>query len=117
MSLSYTLTSLLLGLITLGSNLLTVNNLEAQLVDAVANQDYVFVEKAIDTNLIDANTKINGKTLLIYACIYDQAEMVLLLLNKGAALDVPCELGYTPEEHAVMNNSIYALAQIIIVKA
>ena len=52
MSLSYTLTSLLLGLITFGSNLLTVNNLEAQLVDAVANQDYVFVEKAGITDLL-----------------------------------------------------------------
>jgi ankyrin repeat protein len=54
---------------------------------------------------------------LIHACIYDKPEMVLLLLNKGASLNLPCDNGFTPEEHARINNSIYALAQIIIVKA
>ena len=111
------LTSLFLGLITFGSNILSINNLETKLLDAVAHEDYIFVEQAIDTNLITPNKKIEGKTLLIYACIYDKAEMVLLLLNKGAALEMPCDEGLTAEEYAIINNSIHALAQIIIVKS
>ena len=117
MSPSYTVICAFLGLITFTYNLFTVSSLENKLLNALQNQDYVFIEKTIDSNLVDVNIKIKGKTLLIYACIYDKPEMVLLLLNKGALLNMPCDFGFTPEEHAVLNNSIYALAQIIIVKA
>ena len=117
MSISLPFASLISYFIYLISPTLINNNLEAQVLEAISNDNYQFIETKLDNYIIDPNAKINGKTLLIHACIYDKPEMVLLLLNKGASLNLPCDNGFTPEEHARINNSIYALAQIIIIKA
>ncbi len=93
------------------------NSVDQKILNAIENENYNFIENSIDNNTTSPNARINGKTLLIYACIYDQPEMVLLLLSKGADLNLVCDLGMSAEEYAVMHNSIYALAQIIVVKA
>lgn len=117
MSISLPFASFISCFLYLTSNTLIIDNLESQLLKAISNDNYQFIETNINNSNIDANAKINGKTLLIHACIYDKPEMILLLLNKGASLNLPCDNGLTPEEHARLNNSIYALAQIIIIKA
>lgn len=93
------------------------NTLESKVLNAIMMEDYMFLEEVIKEEIIDPNLFINGKPILSYACIYNKPEMVQLLYIYGAHLDLQCEAGYTPEEHAKKNNAINALAEIIVIKA
>lgn len=93
------------------------DNLENKVLNAIENEDYTYLEEVLFYKIIDPNFLINGKPIISHACIYNKAEMVRLIYENGADLNLRCIEGYLPEDHAQMNNAIKALAEIIVIKA
>ena len=92
--------------------------IEEKALDAIQNEDYVFIEKIINTGMLSPRASIAGKPLIIHAAINDKAEMVLLLASYGAMIKDPvCEEGKSIMEYAIENKAIHAQAQIIIIRA
>ncbi|MGB1979559.1 MAG: ankyrin repeat domain-containing protein [Flavobacteriales bacterium] len=87
------------------------------LVTAIQNEDYNYVEKIIKNNQYLIDKRINGKTLIIHAATMNKPEMIRLLYDLGADINLRCEEGYSPEEHANFKKSFNALAEIIVIKA
>ena len=94
------------------------SNIGEQAVIAIQTEDYVYIERLLQSGTISPRMMVNGKPLIIYAAIHDKAEMILLLATYGAMLvDPTCEEGKDIMEYAKEYNSIHAQAQIIIIKA
>ena len=92
--------------------------IEEKALDAIQNEDYVFIEKIINTGMLSPRASIAGKPLIIHAAINDKAEMVLLLASYGAMIKDPvCEEGKSIMEYAIENKAIHAQAQIILIRA
>ena len=92
--------------------------IEEKALDAIQNEDYVFIEKIIKDGMLSPRASIAGKPLIIHAAINDKAEMVLLLASYGAMIKDPvCEEGKSIMEYAIENKAIHAQAQIIIIRA
>ena len=92
--------------------------IEEKALNAIQNEDYVFIEKIIKDGMLSPRASIAGKPLIIHAEINDKAEMVLLLASYGAMVKDPfCEEGKSIMEHAIENKAIHAQAQIIIIRA
>ena len=89
----------------------------AQVISAIASDDYLFIENALSQKSIHPNQLFEGKTMLIHAVILDKPEMINLLVRKGAQLSYPCNEGLTPMEYAEKFESIYAQAEIIVITA
>ena len=87
------------------------------IISAIENNDFKFIEKIISKGLVDRNGLYDGKTLLIHAVIDDNAEMINVLVRKGCSLSVAGEDGYLPEEWARKLNKFHALAEIIVITA
>ena len=87
------------------------------IISAIENNDFEFIERIISKGLVDRNGLYDGKTLLIHAVIDDNAEMINVLVRKGCSLSVTGEDGYLPEECAKKLNKFHALAEIIVITA
>lgn len=86
-------------------------------ITAIAEDDFRFMESAFKQRLLNPNQLYNGKTLLIHAVLLDKAEMVNLLVSRGALLDIPGDEGLTPMEYARKIQAIHALAELIVIAA
>ena len=92
--------------------------LEEKALEAIQNEDYVFIEKIIKDGMLSPRASIAGKPLIIHAAINDKAEMVLLLANYGAMIKDPiCNQGKNIMEYAIENKAVHAQAQIILIRA
>lgn len=58
----------------------------------------------------DVNKKSLGKTPVIFACRYNKAEILTLLLESGADPSIRCDSGFTAKKHAELSNAKEALA-------
>ena len=88
-----------------------------EVVHAISNENYVWLESVIKSKQLNPNFMIEGKTLLIHAVFYDKAEMVNLLVRNGANLEIEDSNGNTPYQCALKWNKIHALAEIIVITA
>ena len=86
-------------------------------VDAIMSEDYNLLDSLLKEGKVNVNHLYNGKTFVIYACIFNKPEIVRFLYNNGADIGIRCEDGYLPEDHANANNAIHALSEIVIIKA
>ena len=92
--------------------------IEEKALEAIQNEDYVFIEKIIKDGMLSPRASIAGKPLIIHAAINDKAEMVLLLANYGAMIKDPiCNQGKNIMEYAIENKAVHAQAQIILIRA
>jgi len=89
----------------------------SRFVLAIENENYAVVEQYLENSLIPVNMYYKGKTFIIHASISNKPEMVQLLYRYGADITLPCDEGFSPEEHAKANDAIHALAEIIVIKA
>jgi ankyrin repeat protein len=68
-----------------------------ELLWAVKNGDLSTIRQHIDKPGFDVNaTSMNGRNALHYAADYGQVEVVQLLLEKKANIDLPDKFGITP---------------------
>ena len=94
------------------------SSIEEKALIAIQTENYAYMEQILQSGTISPRMVVNGKPLIIYAAIYDKAEMILLLANYGAMLVDPiCEEGKDIMEYAKEFNAIHAQAQIIIIKS
>lgn len=92
--------------------------IEEKALDAIQNEDYVFIEKILKDRILSPRASIAGKPLIIHAAINDKAEMLLLLASYGAMIKDPvCDEGKNIMEYAIENKAIRAQAQIILIRA
>ena len=95
-----------------------LNIIKEKALNAIHNEDYVFIENIIKDGILNPRASIAGKPLIIYAAINDKAEMVLLLASYGAMIKDPvCDEGKNIMEYAIENKAIHAQAQIILIRA
>jgi hypothetical protein len=99
------------------SGVLFENKLANEIIDAIKSDDYEYFIISFSQGKLDVNHIFNGKTLLIYASIFNKPEMINLLISQGAFFSSECEDGYTAMDHAVKNNSIKAIAELIVISA
>ena len=99
------------------SSFLYENKLENEIIDAIKSDDYDYFITSFSEGELDVNQIINGKTLLIYASILNKPEMINLLISQGAFFSLECDDGYTAMDHAIKNNSIKAIAELIVISA
>lgn len=112
------LINFLFNALLLNSSSFNLNEITAEaVVLAIANEDFTLVNEAFDKRLLNPNEIYNGKPLLLHAIDQDNAEMVRLLISRGARLNYVDAAGYNPKEYARMHNKIYALAEIIVITA
>ena len=72
----------------------------------------------VEEHLIHLGNDVHAKTeLLFFAIEQDDAEMVRLMISKGASLQVTNADGLQPMEYAREIGSIYALAEMIFITA
>ena len=119
------LTTLSAAEVLIASDSLSINivdekssSIEEKALIAIKTENYAYMEQILESGTISPRMVVNGKPLIIYAAIYDKAEMILLLANYGAMLVDPiCEEGKDIMEYAKEFNAIHAQAQIIIIKS
>ena len=122
---SISLTTLSAAEVLIASDSLSINiveekssSIEEKALIAIQTENYAYMEQILQSGTISPRMVVNGKPLIIYAVIYDKAEMILLLANYGAMLVDPiCEEGKDIMEYAKEFNAIHAQAQIIIIKS
>ena len=122
---SISLTTLSAAEVLIASDSLSINiveekssSIEEKALIAIQTENYAYMEQILQSGTISPRMVVNGKPLIIYAAIYDKAEMILLLDNYGAMLVDPiCEEGKDIMEYAKEFNAIHAQAQIIIIKS
>ncbi len=94
------------------------SSLEQRVVDAIASEDYQFVESVLKSKKVNATSLVYGKPLIIHAVIHNKPEMVLLLAEYGAMnVDPLCKDGKDVFDYAKQFKSTLALAQIIVIRA
>ncbi|NHN25006.1 ankyrin repeat domain-containing protein [Flavobacterium jejuense] len=72
---------------------------------AISKGDIDKVKEIIAYGVDVNDTTIRGTTPLMYAAIYNQVEIVELLLDKGADLEKEDKTGHTALDHAKLNKS------------
>ncbi len=112
--------------------MLAFASVEAKSNEALAVSDYRNLEVAVEINSFckaimkgdietvkslialgeDVNQKSLGMTPAIFAARYNQAEILELLIEKGANLKLKCDKGRTAKEYAKLSNAKEALAVI-----
>jgi hypothetical protein len=103
---------------SISNTYLGLSLIEEKALEAIKNEDYVFIEKIIKDGMLSPMASISGKPLIIHAAINDKAEMVLLLASYGAMIKDPvCEEGKSIMEYAIENKAIHSQAQIILIRA
>jgi ankyrin repeat protein len=93
------------------------NKFENEIINAIKSDDYDYFITSFSEGGLDVNQIIKGKTLLIYASIFNKPEMINLLISQGAFFSSECDDGYTAMDHAIKNNSIKAIAELIVISA
>lgn len=78
------------------------------LCKSILNGDIATVKKLIDLGM-DVNEKSNGLTPAMYAARYNKPEILNLLINRGANLDVKCSKGYTAIKYAKISKASEAI--------
>ena len=86
-------------------------------VNAIKEDNFNYITSVLKSKQLNVNQAYNGKSLLLYAIDFDNAEMVNLLVRYGARLNVTNEAGETPREYAKSQNKILALAELIVIMA
>ena len=72
----------------------------------------------VEEHLIHLGNDVYAKTeLLFFAIEQDDADMVRLMVSRGASLSIPNIDGLQPMEYAREIGSIYALAELIVITA
>ena len=108
----------LLSALSVNEPTVKVNEITAEtVVSAIAKKDFDLINSAFDQRLLNPNEIYNGKYLLFHAIDQDNAEMVRLLISRGARLDSIDAEGYNPKEYARRTQKIHALAEIIVITA
>ena len=73
---------------------------------AVVNNDYETVKKFLELGSdIEAKEKTMGMTAVMYAARYNNAELVELLVSKGADLSKKSKIGMTALDYAKLSNA------------
>lgn len=75
---------------------------------AISKGDMESVKKFIEYG-VNVNEKSNGMTPLMFAARYNKAEIIKLLLSKGARLNEKDENGFTALKHAELSNANEAI--------
>lgn len=85
---------------------ITVSNIRdvSPLCQAIAKGDYQTVKKMIEFGT-DVNYTSRGMTPLMYAARYNKVEIVKLLLENGAKVNLKDEKGFNALKHAELSNA------------
>lgn len=86
-------------------------------VEAIKKENYKQLQSLLEEGKVNVNHHYKGKTFVIYACIFNKPEMVRFLYDHGADIGIRCKDGHLPKDHAMANNAIHALSELIIIKA
>ena len=78
---------------------------------SIAKGDIETVKKLIELGA-DVNERSNGMTPAMYAAKFNRVEILKLLVENGAKLDVKSEKGFTAEKYAQLSNANDALAYL-----
>jgi ankyrin repeat protein len=78
---------------------------------SIVKGDLETVKKLIELGQ-DVNKKSNGLTPAMYAAKYNRLDILKLLVDKGAKLNVKSAKGMTAKKYAKLSNAIDALAYI-----
>jgi len=78
---------------------------------SIVKGDLETVKKLIELGQ-DVNKKSNGLTPAMYAAKYNRLDVLKLLVEKGAKLDVKSAKGMTAQKYAKSSNAIDTLAYI-----
>lgn len=76
---------------------------------AIVEGDYDTVARLIDLGE-DVNQKSLGMTPAMFAARYNKTEILILLIKKGADLNIRSNQGYTAKKYAQLSNAVDALA-------
>jgi ankyrin repeat protein len=76
---------------------------------SIVKGDIETVKKLIELG-VNVNEKSNGMTPAMYAAKYNKVEILKLLVEKGADLEVKSEQGFRAEKYAKLSNAKEALA-------
>lgn len=89
---------------------ITTDNGRETITEAIEKGDINKVKQLIQLNASNLNIKNqNGETPLIFACIKNQSDIALLLINNGANVNVTDKNGYTPLHYAAK----YGLIKVV----
>ena len=72
---------------------------------AISKGDIEKVKEIIAYGIDVNDTTVRGMTPLMYTAIYNQVEIVELLLEKGAIIGKKDKTGHTAEDHAKLSQS------------
>jgi len=78
---------------------------------AIVKGDFETVKKLIDLGQ-DINKKSNGLTPAMYAAKFNRVDILELLVDKGAKLELRSEKGMTASQYAKLSNAIDAIAYL-----
>tara|TARA_B100000900_G_C20514492_1_gene689468 strand:+ start:897 stop:1262 length:366 start_codon:yes stop_codon:yes gene_type:complete len=92
-------------------------NTLGEVVTAIENSNFNYFIKQFQNNKLKVNQRIEGKTILILASIYDNPEMIRFLIQNGAHFNGECSKGFDAIYYAKIHKSYYALAELIVLKA
>lgn len=82
---------------------------------AIMQGDLETVKRLIELGE-NVNQKSLGMTPSIFAARYNKAEILKLLISKGADLKIRCDKGFTAKRYAELSNAKEALAVLEAVK-
>lgn len=91
--------------------------IEQCILEAIANDNYDFVEVVFQQGLASINDYYDGKTFIGYAAIHDKPEMIRLLFSLGADMLQRSKEGFLPMDLAKQNQAYYAQAELIVLQA
>ena len=78
---------------------------------SIAKGDLETVKKLIELGT-DVNEKSNGMTPAMYAARYNRVDILKLLVEKGAKLNVRSDMGYKAIKYAELSHAKEALAYL-----
>ena len=78
---------------------------------SIVKGDIETVKKLIELGT-NVNEKSNGLTPAMYAAKFNRVDILKLLVENGAKLDVKSEKGFTAEKYAQLSNANDALAYL-----
>ncbi len=78
---------------------------------SIAKGDFETVKKLIELGT-DVNQKSNGLTPAMYAAKYNRVDILKLLVENGAKLNLKSDLGFSVKKFAELSNAKDALAYL-----
>lgn len=79
---------------------------------SIAKGDFETVKKLIELGT-DVNQKSNGLTPAMYAAKYNRVEILKLLIEHGAKLNLKSDQGFSIKKYAEISNAKEALAYLV----